>query len=123
MKNLNRNNVGRWVLASVFIILLFSFLPVVGQDNCDLRNNIQTGELEIYIDVVMESYSVSEDSIGMVWRYHEKRFTQWCNVDSLYAIHGETFKYEWGAINLQYLIDLKKYFKLFMVEWEGKKAE
>lgn len=29
---ISRNQVGRWVWASVFIILLFSFLPVVGQD-------------------------------------------------------------------------------------------
>ncbi len=33
MKNLKRNNIGRWVLASVFIIWLFSFLPIHAQDN------------------------------------------------------------------------------------------
>ena len=108
------------------IILLVLFANGWGQENCDLRNNPKTGEIEIYIDVVMKSYFMPIeviDSKGRIWKYSEDRLTQWCNVDSLYNIHGEIFKYAWGVISLQNIINMRKYFELFMLEYQGKNGK
>ena len=120
MKTL-QNFFSRTMLVVGLICWLCFFLPEAeAQEHGDLRNNPNTKALEIYVDVIL-SVDWDTTKTGDYYYYKENKLTKWCNVDSLYEKHGDTFSYYLGSLDLSYIRYQRKIFDLFMEEMKGKK--
>jgi hypothetical protein len=94
-------------------------ISVIAQESGDLRNNPVTKKLEIYINEII-SLDYDTTKTGDYY-FKENKLTKWCNFDSLYEKHGDTFDYYWGSLNLSYIMYHRKLFNFFMEERESTK--